>query len=352
MIIIFLCSYLAFSLSALCGGGAGLMLMPVLGRLLPVSQIPVALSIGTFTSSASRLTVFYRSINWHIVKYFMPAALPAVAIGAFLLKYVNPLYLEIAMALFLISNLPMVIRRKKPENANRPPSNKYLTIIGFLAGFLSGFTGAVGLLFNKFYLRYGLTKEQIIATRAANEIILHLIKIVLYIFFGLVTVHALSIGLTVAVSGLLSTFTTKWLLPRLSEDLFKRIGYAAMVLSGLALLGQSGRTAMTNNNATFAYEPLSKGIEAKLKWQQSGYSLEFALDDGFEFEQVVPMSELSAKQRDLVLSGKGDADQIVIEAVYTFAPLSYEAYYFRNGHLLKKFDFDQNGSVSGQESNG
>ena len=53
LIIIFIVSFLAFSISAISGGGAGLMLIPILGQLLLVSQVPAALSIGTFTSSAS-----------------------------------------------------------------------------------------------------------------------------------------------------------------------------------------------------------------------------------------------------------------------------------------------------------
>ena len=82
------------------------------------------------------------------------------------------------MGIFLISNLPFVFRKPKEVKFKGRQSNLLLMIIGFLAGALSGLTGAVGLLFNKFYLRHGLTKDQIIATRAANEITLHLIKII------------------------------------------------------------------------------------------------------------------------------------------------------------------------------
>ena len=169
------------------GGGAGLMLIPILGRLLPVSQVPAALSIGTFTSSASRLIVFRKNISWHIVKYFVPSTLPAVWLGASLLKFINPVYLEIGMGLFLISDLTFLFKKPKDINEADQPKKWILMFIGFSAGFLSGLTGAVGLLFNRFYLRYDLTKEEIVATRAANEIILHLVKITLYFLFGLIT---------------------------------------------------------------------------------------------------------------------------------------------------------------------
>lgn len=63
LIIVFIISLFAFTLSAICGGGAGMIIIPVLGSFLPVTQVPAALSIGTFTSSASRLAFFRRNVN-------------------------------------------------------------------------------------------------------------------------------------------------------------------------------------------------------------------------------------------------------------------------------------------------
>lgn len=340
LIIVFLVSFLAFSISAICGGGAGLMLIPILGQLLPVSQVPAALSIGTFTSSASRLIVFKKSICWKIVRIFVPFALPAVWLGAWLLKYVNPVYLEIGMGLFLISNVLYLFKKPKELNSIIKPSNIKLGIIGFLAGFLSGITGAVGLLFNRFYLRYGLTKEEIIATRAANEIILHLVKLMLYFLFGLITAKVIYVGIVVAIAAILSTVCMKWILPKLSESIFKKIGYFAMFISGFVMLSQSGSDILTTNNATIATNIKEKGLETKLKWQHANYALEFTYDEGFEFEQIIPISELNMQQQLFVKNQSFDADHIIIEAVYNLNSKSYEAYYFKNKILIHKIDFN------------
>src|SRR6478752_623271 len=109
--ILFLLSFIAFAISAVCGGGAGLLLMPLLGNMLPVSFVPAALSIGTASSSVSRIALFFSSIRWNIVVWFVPAALPAVWLGAWLLSYVNPIYLQLGMGLFLVSNLPLVLKK-------------------------------------------------------------------------------------------------------------------------------------------------------------------------------------------------------------------------------------------------
>jgi uncharacterized protein len=132
LLIIFITSFLAFSISAICGGGAGLILIPILGQLLPISQVPASLSIGTFTSSASRLAIFRQNVCWPIVRYFVPFALPAVWLGSWLLKFVNPVYLEIAMGLFLVSNLTFLLKKSKNTDENQRPTN---LILGFLLGF-------------------------------------------------------------------------------------------------------------------------------------------------------------------------------------------------------------------------
>lgn len=211
------CALLAFSLSAVCGGGAGLLLLPVLGSTLPSAQVSAALSIGTLSSSASRILAFWSRIRWDIVAWFVPAALPAVWLGARLLTYLNPLYLELLMGLFLMANLPQIFRQSSQLEETSAMPKWVLAVIGAAAGFVSGLTGAVGLLFNRFYLRYGMKKEEIAATRAANEVTLHAVKLVLYASFGLLTSQALTLGGLIAVAAMASSWGMKWLLPRLSE---------------------------------------------------------------------------------------------------------------------------------------
>src|SRR6185437_10082051 len=291
-------------------------------------------------SSFSRILAFKKSIRWEIVKWFVPAAIPAVWLGAWLLKFLTPIYLELAMGLFLISNVQVLLKKPKELHLVKRPRNYVLVIIGFLAGFLSGLTGAVGLLFNKFYLRYELSKEEIVATRAANEIIMHLIKIILYTMLGLITVKVIWVGVVVAISALLSTWTMKSMLPKLSEFLFKKIGYGAMVLSGIVILMESGQGIMQANQANISTNEISKGLETKLQWQNANLSLELTFDEGFEVEQVIPFNELPEEEQRKVKARYKEADKTIIEAVYSFKGKTYEAYYFKNGQLINEVDFD------------
>lgn len=248
---------LAFWLSAICGGGASLILIPILNLLLPTSVVPFSLTIGTFTSSASRIAVFKKHINWKIFFWFVPFSIPAVLAGAYLIKYINPNYLQLIVAFFLVSNAPQLFKSNKTEEKSEKPYPDFaLAVIGFLAGFVSGITGATGLLFNRFYLKFGLSKEEIVATRAANEVFLHLIKLLIYISLGLYSNLALWLGLTIAVATVISSYTVKFILPYLSENIFKKVGYGAMVISGVALLAgtsdkiiEQDKISIVNNNS-------------------------------------------------------------------------------------------------------
>lgn len=207
--LVFLAAFLAFIVSAVAGGGAGLVLVPLLRLILPVASIPGALSIGTAASSMSRIVLFRDRIRWDVVRRFVPTALPAAALGAWLLTLFQPVYVEFLLGCFLLLNLPALFRRAPAPGSEAPLSPARLPLLGAAAGLLSGFTGAVGVVFNRAYYRLGLSKDEIVATRATNEVLLHLLKIALYAAFGLLPRSALVAGALVAVAAVLASLASR-----------------------------------------------------------------------------------------------------------------------------------------------
>ena len=333
VVLLFFGTIFAFWLSAICGGGASLILIPILNLLLPASVVPFSLTIGTFTSSVSRIAVFKKHINWKIFFWFVPFSIPAVLIGAYLIKYINPNYLQLIVAFFLIANVPQLFKKVKNDETDEKASPKYvLAIIGFLAGFISGITGAIGLLFNRFYLKFGLKKEEIVATRAANEVFLHLIKLVIYISLGLYSNLALWLGLTIAVATIISSYTVKYILPYLSENLFRKIGYGAMVVAGITLLiGTSDKIIQQDKlGVTIAKS------ESIISWRSTDFVIEFAFDDGLEIERPIHPKELPNHLKTKYDSLKNHYDIIHLEKVFTFRnEPSYEFYCYKDNQLTK-----------------
>ncbi len=336
---LFLATIIAFWISAICGGGASLILVPLLNWLLPTSVVPFSLTVGTFASSASRIIVFKKNIRWQVFFWFVPFSIPAVLLGAWIMKYVNPLYLELIVGLFLIANIPELFRKKKELNAEQKPYPKFiLAIVGFFAGFISGVTGAIGLLFNRFYLRYGLTKEEIVATRAANEIFLHSIKLIIYIILGLYSTNAIWLGIAIAVASIVSSYSVKFILPYLSEFVFRRIGYGAMVVSGIILLVGTTNSIIKQDKVSFSTNQYD---ERTINWRNSNFVLEFAIDDGLEIERPINFDELPEKFKQEYNRLKPSYDKILLEKVFKVASKrSYEFYCFKDNKLTK-FEFDE-----------
>lgn len=144
---------------------------------------------------------------------------------------------------------------------------------------ISGLTGAVGVLFNGCYFRCGLRKEQVLATRAANEVLLHLLKLSLYAHYGLLTWAALKAGSLVALSALVASWALRWGLRWFSDGAFRRAGYGAMVFSGLMLLASSTQQLAQQNHIRADFHRDGRGhLEAGLQWRNNR-SLEFDFGD-------------------------------------------------------------------------
>ncbi len=340
--LLFLATFVAFGISAVSGGGASLLLVPILGHMLVVTSVPAALSIGTCSSSISRIATFRQHIHWGVSAWFVPAALPMAVVGALLLRFMNPAYVQLLMAGFMIANLPKLLRK----NRSTPPkriSRWVLVGVGAAAGFLSGLTGAVGVLFNRFYFSYGLSKQEIVATRATNEVLIHIAKLVVYGSLGLIDGRVLTIGFIVAGAAVLSSLVLKPLLHKVPHEAFVKVGYAAMVGSGIVLLSSALSRVVREEKVEFDYGLILRGADAKVRWRESSLAIELEYDDGLEVEVDIDPDSLTDAQKTVVARENPGGASILLEAVFSFEGHYHEAYYLRDGNVVKKIAFDAQG---------
>jgi uncharacterized protein len=299
-------SFAAFGLSTISGGGAGLVLMPFLGLAVPIPQVPASLSIGTAASSLARIAAFRHAVRWDVVRHVAPAALPFTALGAWGLSRMNPAYLDLLLGLFLLGNLPLLFRRRPvptPRHPMHPMHPALLCSIGATAGFLSGFTGAAGLIFNGFYDRLGLRKEEIIATRAANEIMLHLLKLGLYAAFGLLSARGIAAGAAVAMAAILSAWLMRYVLPYVQDHLFRHIGHAATVAAGVAMLTLAGGQIQHQDQLGVQFRRDPSQIAASLSWRRHIFSIEWESHDASPDElELSHRIRTTARGQDMIAS--------------------------------------------------
>lgn len=330
-------SIAAFLLSSVAGGGAGLLLMPVLVLLLPAASAPAALSIGTATSSASRLIVLRKRIRWDVVRWFVPAAVPAVLVGAWLLTLFPPIYIQVLIGVFLMGNLPAVFRKVVAHPAALPLADRprRLLLVGAAAGILSGFTGAVGLLFNRFYYRLEMDKEEIVATRAANEVLLHIIKLVLYAGFGLLTERALFAGAVVAVGAIAASFVTPFTLRRLDEALFRRIGLAAMAVAGVTMTTTSSAQVIAQNRLGATVSVAPREVELTTRGRGRQLSVEFDWIEGPVAEVPARLTDIPPATRGEIGSRVGAGTIVSVEKALSLAGRQWEIEFRRDGRIYE-----------------
>jgi len=324
----------AFAISTVTGGGAGLLLLPVLRAGLTATHVPVALSIGSTVSSVARLSLFVRNIDWRVVRAFVPLSIPGACLGVWVLGQVTPIYLEAVLGLFLLGNLPLLLRRNDEPPA-KTPTRATVALLGFLAGFISGLTGAVGLLFNRFYLRYGLSKQAIVATRAANEVLLHLTKLGLYAGFGLFTTDALRAGLVVGVAATIAAVGVKRMLPYIGEPTFRRLGYAAVVVAGAVMTLNAGTAVADEHGVTMTSRRVAKGIDLSLHGFDGWVTFELRRGELPEIEYRIAFDDLPADRKHIAAPLAQGAEHVVVEAVRTWRSLGYELHVQRDGIVTR-----------------
>jgi len=343
-VILFFVALIAFAITIIAGGGAGLLLIPLIGIFLPATQVPAALTIGTLTSGISKYAIYHKLVDKRISKAFIPASLPGAALGVWLLAHINTHLVELIIGLFLVANLPLLLfpgkKAADEDETQETVSAASIAFAGFLAGLISALVGAVGVLFNRFYYRCGLNKDQIIANRAANEITLNLFKIILYGYMGLINSEVFAIGAVLAVAAVVIALASKSILRRMSASLFKKIGHAAMTVSGVIMLYSASVNIVTDNNPQFRLKYLEDGIDGQLHWSSVLYTVEFRYDEGVEIELPIRFDELPAGLQN-TYAALHQNYVLTVEKVYTFKGIGYEIYVFDQDHkLLKKIDLE------------
>lgn len=227
---------ITFILSVLSGGGASLLLMPIITALIGVRGVAPIMTIGITFSSISKAFYFWKEIDWHLFKWLFPSTVIGSVLGARLLAEVPTDLLQVIIGLFLISTV--VQFRPSTKRSSLLPKVKawHFAPMGFVVSFLSGLIGGVGPLMNSAYLNYGMSKESLLGTRSANAILLHVTKIISYASLGLIDLQILKYGILVGIAAVVGTYIGRKLLGHITDGMFRQIVVASMVASGIFML--------------------------------------------------------------------------------------------------------------------
>jgi uncharacterized protein len=234
LFLVLLGAFVVFILSTLSGGGASLLLMPLVAVVVGVRSVAPVMAVSIGLSSISKVVLFWKHIDWKLFKWLFPSTVVGSVLGAKMFAILSTEYLQLLIGLLLVSTVFQF--NKTDESSKFKVKAWHFAPMGLVVSFLSGLIGGVGPLMNSAYLSYGSSKESLLGTRSANAILLHATKIISYAYLGFVNMEVIKYGLLIGLSSALAVYAGKIVLGKMSSILFRKIVVASMVMSGCLML--------------------------------------------------------------------------------------------------------------------
>ena len=231
-------SFAAWFISMLVGGGSPLILIPLVTLLLGAQSVAPVLTIGSVLGNTQRGLLLWKHIDWQLTRWQLPGVIAGSLLGAYAFTLVDAEGLQIFIAIAL---LYLVLHAAVGDRLNLPTFDFqawHFLPLGFLNAVASGLIGSTGPILNPAYLSYGLEKESMVATRAANLTLTHIIKILAYTALGVLTPQLIGYGLIIGCAALPANWLGKKVLEKMSADQFQFAVVSFVGVSGVWMLWQ------------------------------------------------------------------------------------------------------------------
>lgn len=228
-------------LSGLFGMAGGMVLMGLLLILLPVPSAMLLHGITQFTSNGWRAWLWRDHVAWGTVARFALGA--AVAVAGFTLVGAVP---DRAVSLLILGLTPfmaLAVPQRWALDATKPT---HALCAGFLCMGIQLLAGISGPLLDVFFIRSGMTRQSVVATKATTQVFGHAVKVAYFapmVAGGSGETLEIVVILIAVAMALLGTNLSRRVLDRMSDSQFRLwsrylvMGTASVYLSqGLFLL--------------------------------------------------------------------------------------------------------------------
>ena len=223
-------AFLTATLSGVFGMAGGLVLMGALAWVLPVSAAFVTHGILQLVANGWRAVLHRQHIKWTVTAWFIIATLLGAGfVSLFSLAPTRPL-------LFLLLGLvPMLVWLPKGWLQLDAAKRSHALIFGTVASILNLTAGVAGPFLDTLFVRTGLNRHEIVATKAAIQSLNHLAKIAVY---GSILASSSSVAMppwwlfALAIpASMLGTTAGGQILDRISDVNFK--SWTAWIVTGI-----------------------------------------------------------------------------------------------------------------------
>ncbi|MBB86012.1 MAG: hypothetical protein CMP06_01715 [Xanthomonadales bacterium] len=230
-------AFVSATLSGISGAGGGTILIGAIyaAGMPPIVAVPLHASVQ-MVSNASRVVAYLSHVRWSAALVFGLGALPAPFVVAPLVSMVNPDYVRLLMAGFILWTL-----LPRASRAVTLSDRVAMGTAGVLNGGVGAVVGATGLLIGPFFLRPTWRKETTIGTLALCQSLGHAFKLTAFATIGFQVLDQawLMAGMTVGV--IAGTALGRGLHHFVQEEAFRPLFKGVLVLLAVKLLWDAGR---------------------------------------------------------------------------------------------------------------
>lgn len=236
LILFILLALVSEILGTVGGFGSSLFFVPIAGYFMDFHSVLALTALFHLSSNVIKIIIFRKGFDKMLVLKVGIPAIVFVILGAYLIRFMDTVVLEIALAIFLIlfSLLFLIFK-----NLEIKPNTPNAIGGGVASGFLAGLLGTGGAVRGMTLAAYNLDKTTFIATSAIIDLGIDSGRSVSYFFNGYVDEEVLYLIPTLIVVSLVGTFIGKKILDYVSERQFKFMVLILVLITGLATLAKS-----------------------------------------------------------------------------------------------------------------
>lgn len=185
-LIILVAAVITACISGIFGMAGGMIFMAVITTFLGVSEAMVVHGAVQSVSNSYRSYLLKPNIRWDILRYNLIGALPVIAVLYFISFIPEKRFLFLLLGL-----LPFLLwlpRGWMQGDAEKPA---HAVFCGAMVMTLNIAAGVAGPALDFFYVKTGLTRQEIVSTKAVTMFVSHMVKIV---YFGIPLLQTVGVG--------------------------------------------------------------------------------------------------------------------------------------------------------------
>lgn len=225
-------SFFTSALSAATGMGGGVLLFTVMTLYFPLNVIIPIHGIIQLFNNFLTLNFLRPHLKKSLLVPFLLGSVPGIILAAWLLDEIIKTSAPQVIILALI--IYCLFRPKRLPDLELQHKNFFW--VGIFTGFLGIIAGAIDPVLAPFFVRKDLTKEEVIANKAAMQAIVHFSKIPVFLSLGFDYLPYLSFCLITNVACFFGTRFGIVMLQKMSEGVFLKVFKFALAATCLRMI--------------------------------------------------------------------------------------------------------------------